>query len=102
MTLHSSRNSVPCTPACGRGCAPERLPPNGNSPMRESTPLDAPPAGRAAAPAPEIPQAIRFRGTGFAPAPRGLTSWLVFAVVVAAWQAAGSLGLVSGLFLPSP
>jgi ABC-type nitrate/sulfonate/bicarbonate transport system permease component len=47
-------------------------------------------------------QAVRFRATGFAPAPRGTTAWLVFAIVLAAWQAAGSLGLVSALFLPSP
>jgi len=47
-------------------------------------------------------QAVRFRATGFAPAPRATTAWLVFAIVVAAWQAAGSLGLVSALFLPSP
>ena len=57
-----------------RVLTPERLPPNGNSPMRESVPLDAsPPGPAAAAPGPMAPRAIRFRGTGFAPAPRGLT-----------------------------
>ncbi len=67
--------------------------------MRESVSVEPPvhPAQRPAA-----PQVVRFRATGFAPAPRGATSWLVFAIVLAAWQAAGSLGLVNALFLPSP
>lgn len=68
--------------------------------MRESISMETPPA-RAQSPA-AAAHAVRFRATGFAPAPRGTTSWLVFAVVLAAWQAAGSLELVSALFLPSP
>jgi ABC-type nitrate/sulfonate/bicarbonate transport system permease component len=68
--------------------------------MRESVSVESPHAHAARSLAPR--QAVRFRATGFAPAPRGTTSWLVFAIVLAAWQAAGSLGLVSALFLPSP
>jgi NitT/TauT family transport system permease protein len=66
--------------------------------MRESVPVEP---LRTGAPG-RVPQAVRFRATGFSPAPRGTTSWLTFAIVLAAWQAAGSLGLVSALFLPSP
>jgi ABC-type nitrate/sulfonate/bicarbonate transport system permease component len=61
-----------------------------------------PPHPAVTAAAAGAPETVRFRATGFAPAPRGLTSWIVFAVVLAAWQAAGSLGLVSALFLPTP
>src|SRR5713101_8223212 len=68
--------------------------------MRESLAVEPPRAHATQSPAAR--QALRFRATGFAPAPRGATSWLVFAIVLAAWQAAGSLGLVSALFLPSP
>src|SRR6266568_6177726 len=68
--------------------------------MRESLSVEPPRAQATQSPAAR--QALRFRATGFAPAPRGATSWLVFAIVLAAWQAAGSLGLVSALFLPSP
>jgi len=68
--------------------------------MRESLSVEPPRAHATQSPAAR--QALRFRATGFAPAPRGATSWLVFAIVLAAWQAAGSLGLVSALFLPSP
>ena len=67
--------------------------------MRDNVSMERPDA-----PAARVPtgQAVRFRATGFAPAPRGLTSWLTFALVLALWQAAGSLGLVSALFLPAP
>src|SRR5713226_9060000 len=68
--------------------------------MRESLAVEPPRAHATQSPAAR--QALRFRATGFAPAPRGATSWLVFAIVLAAWQAAGSFGLVSALFLPSP
>src|ERR1700694_4132172 len=68
--------------------------------MRESVSVESPHAHAARSLAPR--QAVRFRATGFAPAPRGTTAWLVLAIVLAAWQAAGSLGLVSALFLPSP
>src|SRR6266702_3748923 len=68
--------------------------------MRESLAVEPPRTPATQSPAAR--QALRFRATGFAPAPRGATSWLVFANVLAAWQAAGSLGLVSALVLPSP
>ena len=68
--------------------------------MRE--PVSIEPPRSPAAPSLAAQQAVRFRATGFAPAPRGSTSWLVFAIVLGAWQAAGSLGLASALFLPSP
>src|SRR5260370_40943239 len=68
--------------------------------MRESLAVEPPRTPATQRPAAR--QALRFRATGFAPAPRGATSWLVFAILLAAWQAAGSLGLVSALFLPSP
>src|SRR6266568_4024571 len=68
--------------------------------MRESLSVEPPRAHATQSPAAR--QALRFRATGFAPAPRGLTSWLTFALVLALWQAAGSLGLVSALFLPAP
>lgn len=47
-------------------------------------------------------RSIRFRGGGFAPTPRRAASWLTFAAVILLWQAAGSFGLVSALFLPTP
>jgi ABC-type nitrate/sulfonate/bicarbonate transport system permease component len=68
--------------------------------MRES--LSVEPSRALAAQSPAARQALRFRATGFAPAPRGATSWLVFVIVLALWQAAGWLGLASALFLPSP
>jgi ABC-type nitrate/sulfonate/bicarbonate transport system permease component len=45
---------------------------------------------------------VPFRGGGFAPAPRRLLPWLVFLVLIAAWQAASSAGLLPPLFMPSP
>src|SRR6185312_9259579 len=45
---------------------------------------------------------VAFRGGGFLPEPRKLHSWLVFAVLLALWQAVTGLGLVNALFLPSP
>jgi NitT/TauT family transport system permease protein len=47
-------------------------------------------------------QPIPFRGGGFAPVPRRLLPWLVFVVLIAAWQAASSAGLLPALFMPSP
>jgi NitT/TauT family transport system permease protein len=63
----------------------------------------APPMARdGGAPSPIGAHPIRFRGGGFMPAPSGRVSLLTLLVVLAIWQAAGSLGLVSGLFLPAP
>jgi ABC-type nitrate/sulfonate/bicarbonate transport system permease component len=45
---------------------------------------------------------VRFRGRGFVVRPRWYGSLAAFVVVIAIWQAAGSLGWVSALFLPSP
>ncbi|MGE4078763.1 MAG: hypothetical protein AB7F22_24705, partial [Reyranella sp.] len=45
---------------------------------------------------------VPFRGGGFNPTPRRLLPWIVFAVVIAAWQAASSAGLLPSLFMPSP
>ena len=45
---------------------------------------------------------IAFRGGGFAPVPRRLLPWIVFVVLIAAWQAASSAGLLPPLFMPSP
>jgi ABC-type nitrate/sulfonate/bicarbonate transport system permease component len=45
---------------------------------------------------------VPFRGGGFAPVPRRLLPWIVFAVLIAAWQAASSAGLLPPLFMPSP
>jgi ABC-type nitrate/sulfonate/bicarbonate transport system permease component len=48
------------------------------------------------------PREVAFRGGGFLPEPRKLHSWLVFAALLALWQAAAALGLINALFLPSP
>ena len=45
---------------------------------------------------------VPFRGGGFNPAPRRALPWIVFAVVIALWQAASDSGLLSPLFMPSP
>jgi ABC-type nitrate/sulfonate/bicarbonate transport system permease component len=45
---------------------------------------------------------VPFRGGGFNPVPRRLLPWLVFVVLIAAWQAASSAGLLPALFMPSP
>src|SRR5258708_17640632 len=45
---------------------------------------------------------IPFRGGGFAPVPRRLLPWIVFLILIAAWQAASSAGLLPPLFMPSP
>jgi NitT/TauT family transport system permease protein len=47
-------------------------------------------------------QPVPFRGGGFNPAPRRLLPWVVFAVLIALWQAASDSGLLSPLFMPSP
>ncbi len=47
-------------------------------------------------------RAIRFRGGGFAPQPRRGASWLAFALVIALWQGAITLGWLNPVFLPSP
>lgn len=47
-------------------------------------------------------RSIGFRGGGFAPRPLKRAAWIAFAVILAAWQAAISTGLVSAVFLPSP
>jgi len=45
---------------------------------------------------------VAFRGGGFAPVPRWYATLGAFVALLAVWQAIGSLGLVSGLFLPTP
>ena len=45
---------------------------------------------------------VTFRGAGFAPVTNRYAGWAALALVIAIWQAAGSLGLVNPLFLPSP
>jgi ABC-type nitrate/sulfonate/bicarbonate transport system permease component len=45
---------------------------------------------------------VSFRGAGFAPVTNRYAGWAGLALVIAIWQAAGSLGLVNPLFLPSP
>ncbi len=45
---------------------------------------------------------VRFRGGGFEPAGRRWASWLAFAAIIALWQAASSLGLLSPVAMPSP
>jgi ABC-type nitrate/sulfonate/bicarbonate transport system permease component len=47
-------------------------------------------------------QPIPFRGGGFAPAPRRVLPWVVFAVLIALWQSASNTGLLPPLFMPSP
>lgn len=45
---------------------------------------------------------VRFRGRGFVITPRWYGSLATFVAILAIWQAAGSFGWVSSLFLPSP
>jgi len=45
---------------------------------------------------------VPFRGGGFDPVPRRVLPWIVFAALIALWQAASSSGLLPALFLPSP
>ena len=45
---------------------------------------------------------VPFRGGGFNPVPRRALPWIVFAMLIALWQAASSSGLLPALFLPSP
>jgi NitT/TauT family transport system permease protein len=52
--------------------------------------------------APSAAQPVRFRGAGFAPASHRYAGWIALVVVIALWQAAGSLALVNPLFLPAP
>jgi len=57
----------------------------------------APPADTATSTRP-----VAFRGAGFAPVTSRYAGWAALIVVIALWQAAGSLGLVNPLFLPTP
>lgn len=45
---------------------------------------------------------VAFRGGGFEPGARRWASWLAFAAIIAAWQAASSSGLLPALLMPSP
>jgi len=45
---------------------------------------------------------VAFRGAGFAPVANRYAGWAALVLVIALWQAAGSLALVNPLFLPSP
>ena len=45
---------------------------------------------------------VRFRGGGFVLRPRWYGSLAAFVLIIALWQAAGSFGWISPLFLPSP
>ncbi|MBA7482784.1 putative aliphatic sulfonates transport permease protein SsuC [subsurface metagenome] len=45
---------------------------------------------------------VAFRGGGFIPSAGRYGGWIALTLVVAVWQLAGSAGLVSPLFLPSP
>ncbi|MEA2839447.1 MAG: NitT/TauT family transport system permease protein [Methylobacteriaceae bacterium] len=45
---------------------------------------------------------VRFRGRGFIITPRWYGSLAAFVIIIAVWQAAGSFGWASPLFLPSP
>ncbi|MDA8108800.1 MAG: ABC transporter permease [Betaproteobacteria bacterium] len=45
---------------------------------------------------------VRFRGGGFEPGLRRGAAWLVLALILAAWQAASSSGLLPALVMPSP
>jgi len=62
--------------------------------------LDRAPAPPAETTTPTRP--VAFRGAGFAPVTSRYAGWAALALVIALWQAAGSLGLVNPLFLPSP
>jgi NitT/TauT family transport system permease protein len=47
-------------------------------------------------------QSVAFRGAGFVPRASRYAGWIALLVVIAVWQAAGSVGLVNSLFLPTP
>ena len=47
-------------------------------------------------------QPVPFRGRGFVVARQRLAPWIAFAAIIAAWQAASSLGWLPELFMPSP
>ena len=51
---------------------------------------------------PSARRPVPFRGGGFNPTPRRVLPWVVFVVVIAAWQAASSAGVLPSLFMPSP
>ena len=53
-------------------------------------------------PARDTSRAVPFRGGGFAPGTRRAAAWIVFAVLLGAWQVGSDLGAISPLFLPSP
>ena len=45
---------------------------------------------------------VAFRGGGFEPGVRRAAPWIAFAVILLAWQAACSIGLLPALLMPSP
>jgi NitT/TauT family transport system permease protein len=45
---------------------------------------------------------VPFRGGGFNPVPRRALPWIVFAALIALWQAASDSGRLPPLFMPSP
>jgi len=45
---------------------------------------------------------VTFRGGGFVPRPLGVLSPIVFAVLIALWEAGSRTGLISALVLPAP
>ncbi len=45
---------------------------------------------------------VAFRGAGFSPRASRHAGWIAILAVLAAWQVAGSSGLVNSLFLPTP
>ncbi|WJR78031.1 ABC transporter permease [Bradyrhizobium sp. NP1] len=45
---------------------------------------------------------VAFRGAGFVPSASRYGGWVALALVIALWQAAGSVGWVNPLFLPTP
>ena len=50
----------------------------------------------------DLRRPVPFRGGGFNPLPRRILPWIVFFILIAAWQAASSAGLLPPLFMPSP
>jgi NitT/TauT family transport system permease protein len=63
---------------------------------RANDPTDSPPTEKA-----ELRQ-VAFRGAGFAPKAGRYAGWIALVLAIAAWQLAGSIGLVNSLFLPTP
>ena len=45
---------------------------------------------------------VAFRGAGFEPVTNRLAGWIALLLLIALWQALGSLGLVNPVFLPTP